>query len=145
MTRHAVAAAFTLLELIMVIALMGVALGVLGIGLGRGLEAARERQVLSDMVAALRQARTQAVLHNGVRQLRFDPDTRSFRIPGQRPRQWPASMALRVTGAAEAQGAIEFYPDGSSSGGHVVLERSGKRWRIDVGWLTGQVRWQALP
>ncbi|MEG5266092.1 GspH/FimT family pseudopilin [Pseudomonas sp. JDS28PS106] len=148
MSSRAALAAFTLLELIVVIALMGVALSVLGVGLGRGLEAARERQVLGEMVAALRQTRIQAVLRGDSQRLRFDPESRSFQMPGHSPRLWPADMALRVTGAAEAAqtgAAIEFYPDGSSSGGHVLLERSGQRWRIDVGWLTGQVRWQVVP
>lgn len=143
--RHLATAGFTLLELIMVIALMALALGVLGAGLGRGLEAARERQVLGQLVAALRQTRAQAVLSGDTRVLRFDLHARSFRIPGQAPRTWPDTLGLRLTGATELGAAVAFFPDGSSSGGNVELERAGQRWRVDIGWLTGQVRWQALP
>jgi general secretion pathway protein H len=135
---------FTLLELLLVIALMAVALGVLGVGLGRGLEAGRDRQALREIVAALRQTRTQAVLSGAPRQLRFDLTQRSFQAPGQAPGQWPANLAVQLT-TAEAMGpAVAFFPDGSSSGGHLLVERAGQRWRIDVGWLNGNVRWQAL-
>lgn len=145
MTRPPALAGFTLLELIMVIALTALALGVLGAGLGRGLEAARERQVLAELVAALRQTRTQAVLSGDARQVRFDLQGRRFQIPGQAPRSWPASLKVRLTSAAESGAAVAFFPDGSSSGGNLVLEREGRRWRVDIGWLTGQVSWQALP
>lgn len=129
----------------MVIALMALALSVLGMGLGRGLETARERQVLGDLVAALRQTRAQAVLSGGATQLRFDLPARRFQAPGQLPREWPATVSLRLTSAVEFGAAVAFFPDGSSSGGNLVMERAGQRWRIDVAWLTGQVRWQVLP
>lgn len=135
---------FTLLELIMVIALLALALGVLGSGLGRGLQAARERQALGEIVAALRQTRTQAVLNGAARQLQFDLQARSFQVPGQAPRRWPESFALELTTAAELGPAVAFFADGSSSGGHLLIDRKGRRWRIDIGWLTGHVDWQVV-
>ncbi|WP_426119033.1 GspH/FimT family pseudopilin [Pseudomonas sp. DSP3-2-2] len=135
---------FTLLELLMVIVLMAVALGVLGVGLGRGMDAAHDRQALREMVAALRQTRTQAVLSGAPVQMRFNLDERSFQAPGQARRQWPANLAVQLTTGAELGQAIAFFPDGSSSGGHLLVERAGQHWRIDVGWLNGSVRWQAV-
>jgi general secretion pathway protein H len=135
---------FTLLELLMVIALMAVALSVLGVGLGRGLDAARDRQVLREMVGALRQTRTQAVLSGSPLQLRFDLDHRSYQAPGQSRRQWPVNLAVQLTTAEELGQSVAFFPDGSSSGGHLLVERAGQRWRIDVAWLNGNVRWQAV-
>ncbi|EPJ79892.1 putative general secretion pathway protein H [Pseudomonas sp. CFII64] len=137
-------AGFTLLELLMVIALMAVALGVLGVGLSRGLDASRDRQALREIVAALRQTRTQAVLSGAPLQLRFDLPKRSFQAPGQDPRHWPGNLAVQLTTAEALGPAVAFFPDGSSSGGHLLVERAGQRWRIDVGWLNGNVRWQAV-
>ncbi|MGY4494924.1 GspH/FimT family protein [Pseudomonas sp. TE3610] len=136
---------FTLLELLLVIALMAVALGVLGVGLGRGMEAARERQALRDIVGALRQARTQSVLSGVPAQVRFDLPGHRFQAPGQAQGRWPADLALQLTTAADLGPAVAFYPDGSSSGGNLLLARGERRWRIDVSWLLGDVRLQVLP
>ena len=139
------AAGFTLLELLLVIVLMAVALGVLSFGLGRGLEAARERQALRDIVGALRQARTQSVLSGLPQQVRFDLPGHRFQAPGQALGHWPADLGLQLTTAADLGAAVAFFPDGSSSGGHLLLARGAQAWRIDVGWLLGDVRLQALP
>lgn len=136
---------FTLLELLMVIALMAMAFGLASFSVGQGLQAARERQVMREMVAALRQARLQAVLGGAPAVLRLDLERRTFQAPGQRQGQWPADMGVQLTSASELGSQVAFYPDGSSSGGNLLLMRDGRQWRIDVGWLTGSVRWQVLP
>ncbi|MFK3973007.1 Tfp pilus assembly protein FimT/FimU [Pseudomonas sp. NPDC087358] len=136
---------FTLIELLVVIALIGVAMVAMSIGISQGLQAARERQTLRDMVYALRQTRTHAVLSQAPAVLRFDMRQRWFQAPDQPRRFWPASMAVDLTTAAQAGSGLAFYPDGSSSGGHLSVARGGQRWRIDVGWLTGNVRWQITP
>ena len=136
---------FTLLELLLVISLMAVALGLVSVGVGQGLQAARERQLPWEMVGALRQARLQAVLSGAPASLDFDMRERSFQVPGQRKTYWPANLAVRLTTAAELGGRVAFYPNGSSSGGNLQLERAGKHWRIDIGWLTGSIRLRTLP
>jgi general secretion pathway protein H len=40
---------------------------------------------------------------------------------------------------------VAFYPDGSSTGGNLLLASGSRRWRIDIGWLTGSVQSKALP
>ena len=56
----------------------------------------------------------------------------------------PAGLELSVTSALEDRpdahtGRIRFFPDGSSTGGHIVLRSGRRQWRINVSWLTGQV------
>jgi len=51
---------------------------------------------------------------------------------------------VRLATAAEEQespriGRIRFYPDGSASGGGVLLSRDGERLAVLVDWLTGTV------
>jgi general secretion pathway protein H len=53
-------------------------------------------------------------------------------------------MRLSITSAREDQpdghtGRIRFFPDGSSTGGHIVLQRGARRWQVNVAWLTGAV------
>jgi general secretion pathway protein H len=40
----------------------------------------------------------------------------------------------------DGKGRIRFYPDGSSTGGRVTILRDTKEWRVEVAWLTGEVR-----
>jgi general secretion pathway protein H len=37
-------------------------------------------------------------------------------------------------------GAIRFYPDGSSTGGRVMLAREDRKFLVEVDWMTGQVK-----
>ena len=136
---------YTLLELLVVVALMALAFGVLSIGLTQGLRTAQDRQALADMVSALRQARSHAVLSGVPAQLEFDLNARRFRAPGQAAGGWPAGMNVELTTARSLGAAVAFYPDGTSSGGHLLLARGQRQWRIDVAWLTGRVQWRALP
>jgi general secretion pathway protein H len=46
-----------------------------------------------------------------------------------------AQTELTGEGAAN----IRFFPDGSSTGGRVTLERGQTVWKIDINWLTGQI------
>jgi general secretion pathway protein H len=34
---------------------------------------------------------------------------------------------------------VRFFPDGAATGGRIVLKRGDAAWRVDVGWLTGEV------
>ncbi|RBF16880.1 type II secretion system protein GspH, partial [Xanthomonas oryzae pv. oryzae] len=57
----------------------------------------------------------------------------------------PPSLEIRFTGARQVQsrqdqGAIQFFPDGASTGGRIDLQVKDARWRVDVGWITGEVR-----
>lgn len=135
---------FTLLELLLVIALIAVALGIVSVAVGQGLQAAKERQVLTGMVSALRETRTRAVISGAPTLLQFDLTSRTFKVAGRPAQGWPADVAIRLTTAESLGASVAFFPDGSSSGGNLLVERAGRHWRIDIGWLTGSVRWQVV-
>jgi len=42
---------------------------------------------------------------------------------------------------SERVGAIRFFPDGSSTGGRVILKRDDgdAGWQVGVNWLTGRI------
>ena len=48
------------------------------------------------------------------------------------------TAATEQTG--DSKGQIRFFPDGSSSGGRITLTRDRREWRIEIAWLTGEVR-----
>jgi len=136
---------FTLLEMLVVIVLISIAAGLVGFGLQQGLRVAKERQVVGQMVDALRSTRARAIVSGTSAKTVFDLDRLSFQAPGQPIKHWPADLQVTLHTAENAGAAVEFYPDGSSTGGNLLLANGTRRWRIDVGWLTGSVQSKALP
>ncbi|MFV3128972.1 GspH/FimT family pseudopilin [Niveispirillum sp. KHB5.9] len=130
-------AGFTLLEMLVVLLLLGVATALVAprLSLGRAALDADARtlaMVLSD-------AREQAVLTG-------EPVTLALNLadPGWGGGNLPATSSLHVEGDAElmADGVarIRFLPDGSASGATIRLTgRGGGERRLRVDWLTGRV------
>jgi general secretion pathway protein H len=135
---------FTLFELLVVIVLIGISVGLVGFGAGKGLHTASERRALSEVVQALRAARVQAIVTGQPAQTRFDLKDGRFQGPQQTVRQLPSDMHVKLQTADGLGPAFEFYPDGGSSGGHLLLTRDDKRWRVDINWLTGNVQLRTL-
>ena len=135
---------FTLLEMLVVIVLIGVAAGLVGYGMQHGLHNASERKVVVRMVEALRATRVQAIVTGQPARTHFDLAGHHFKAPGKGVQQWPADMNVQLHTAADLGAAFEFYPDGGASGGHLLLDDGQQHWRIDVSWLTGAVNLQAV-
>ncbi|AZF16876.1 GspH/FimT family pseudopilin [Pseudomonas sp. R3-18-08] len=136
---------FTLLEMLVVVLLISLAAGLLSVGLRQGLQAAKERRVVGQMVEALRATRAGAIISGQAARTEFDLPNRAFSVPGRPPLHWPQALQLSMHTAEQAGSAVEFYPDGSSTGGNLLLVSGTRRWRIDIGWLTGSVQSKALP
>ncbi|MBW5412936.1 GspH/FimT family pseudopilin [Pseudomonas sp. MAG002Y] len=139
---------FTLLELIVVIILVAIGLTLVSFGVTRGLDSVRSREAGRDLTLALRAVRTQAITTGQTTTLNFDLANQRYQQPGRRPQSLPKGMLMRVTTAADLstgrRTAIAFFPDGSSTGGNVRLEKDGRAWRVDIAWLTGTVKWQEV-
>ncbi len=135
---------FTLFELLVVIVLIGISVGLVSFGVGRGLHAASERRALSEVVQSLRAARVQAIVTGQPAQTRFDLGHGRLQGPHLKPVQLPTDMRVQLQTADGLGPAFEFYPDGGSSGGHLLLARGDKHWRVDINWLTGNVQLRTL-
>jgi general secretion pathway protein H len=135
---------FTLLELIVVLAIAAVilamALPVGGKRSGRELERAAR-----DVAASLRVARERAILTNEGATLTVDLEHGFYQADGTgRLAAFPRGTEVRLATTADEQegrriGHIRFYPDGSASGGGVLLSRDGEHRAVLVDWLTGAV------
>ncbi|MHC8306336.1 prepilin-type N-terminal cleavage/methylation domain-containing protein [Pseudomonas sp. PB3P13] len=135
---------FTLIELLVVVVLIGISISLVSFGVGKGLQAATERQALSQVVQSLRAARVKAIVSGQPAQTRFDLIAGRFQGPGQKTYNLPADMHVQLMTAEGLGSAFEFYPDGGASGGHLLLSRNDKHWRIDINWLTGSVQLRSL-
>ena len=136
---------FTLIEILVVVALIAVMMGVVTSMIVGGMEGARVRAASKDLVAALRSTRSQAVVTREAQVLVLDVHKRAYQAPGRKWVALPEAMELSMETAAQEQveegvGQIRFFPDGSSTGGNIELRRGEAIWRIDIGWLTGEVR-----
>ena len=135
---------FTLLELLLVLAIVAVAV-LLGSGaIGRGMDGLRLRSSANGIAAQLRFTRAQALATGEPQRFTIDPAAHAWQAPKDRHGTVPARAAIVFTGAREAQptegqGAIVFFPDGASTGGRVRLQQGAAAWQVDVAWLTGQV------
>lgn len=136
---------FTLLELLVVVALVAVAAAGVSVAVAQGLRANAERSALTGMLALLRTARLQAVTNGTPVRAQFDLSGRRLSVPGRAPVGWPTGLSVSLTTAQGLGEAFEFYPDGATSGGHIDIQHGDRRWRIDLAWLTGVARLQALP
>lgn len=95
------------------------------------------------VAAALRQTRLDAMDDGRTRALLLDTQARTLQGKAL-ARQLPADVGLKLTTAEREMrgrhvGGIRFWPDGSASGGRVILIKDNLRIRVDVEWLTGRI------
>ncbi len=136
---------FSLVELVVVMVLIA-ALAALGLAaIGSGMPGQKLRGAAKELAAELRFTRAQAIATGREQVFRIDVDGKRWNGSGERSGQLPEGIALEVTGAREELEApqvvaIRFFPEGAATGGRVVLRSGEAAWRVDVAWLTGEVR-----
>jgi general secretion pathway protein H len=135
---------FSLIELLVVLAVLGFAL-VLIVGYkapwSHGLNL---RATAAELAAGLRLARSQAIAQNHPVTLSLDLAAHRYRVGDEPPRQLPPLLSIALlTVNGERRGAIvgdiRFNPDGSSTGGRILLADGSRRIAVGADWLTGRV------
>ena len=147
MTRRA-QHGFTLIELLVVLALASMLLTLVPGAFEKLLPGLRYRATLAEVGATLREARAAAVSEAREVAVLIDLDARTFGFRRGDGRQVAGridaglDLKLRIAEGEQlsaGSGHIRFFPDGSSSGGRIVLGRAEGGHRISVDWLTGRV------
>ena len=142
--RHR-AAGVTLLEMLLVVGLIALVSILTAVSLGGGLEGMRLRASTKEIASQLRHVRALALVTGHEQRFLIDPVTRRWETSSDRHGSVPDSLDVSFTGARQAQlrqaqGGIVFFPDGGSTGGRVQLQARDAVWRVDVSWVTGEVR-----
>lgn len=135
---------FTLLELMLVLLLLGLAYGLAGPLIGDRPTGMELQNAASQILAGMRKARTVAIAEHRDAALSLDVAAKTFSVTGD-PRAYVLPKSLDYTlFTADSEviknrvGSIRFFPDGSSTGGRVTTSSSGGASRsIDIDWLTG--------
>ena len=136
---------FTLVELLVALAVLGLLLALIPPRLSGVIESGQVRVAKRELVAGLRLARSRAV--NSQRDVTLGINVRDNTMAmgdKHRPLELPDSVSLTLVTAQQEQlsdyeGAIRFYPDGSSTGGQIRFHQGGQVSSIDVHWLTGRI------
>lgn len=137
---------FTLLEMLVVLSILSLTAVIAlpqasGTRQGKALEAAAV-----GLASEFKSARAAAIRSNTEQTLTIDTATRRYVREG-----WSEARALagsfdvaldtiRGERTGPATGRVRFYPDGSATGGRVVLSNGSRRAIVAIDWLTGGTR-----
>jgi general secretion pathway protein H len=142
--RSAGTAGFSLIEMLAALAVVALVTALAMPLAIRPSDALRLDTAAADLVAALRLTRAAAIAHNADAALIVDVGRRTFVSPAVPARSLPPDLALKLKIAeperAHSQGGFRFFPDGSSTGGDMLLALHGKELKICVDWLSGIAR-----
>lgn len=128
---------FTLVELLVVLAIIALSLAIAAPLLARHVGGAALNAAAAEIRSALGQARSTAIVEDRTVVFRGDPgggywlDRNHFTLPLMNGAQ---KLRVATTGGSE----ISFFPSGGSSGGRIVVTSGGSERRIAVDAVTGR-------
>lgn len=143
-------AGFTLVELIVALAIAVIALGVAPVALGRMYDTMQYRSTVREMMSELKAARLLAVRRGQPTVFTVDAEAHRFGVGSEPARVIPSKLKVRTIVAdsevdADGRAGIRFYADGSATGGSIELARpGGGGLRLRVDWLLGRVSQEPL-
>lgn len=142
------AGGFTLLELVVALSIAAIALLIIPGSATALRDSMQYRAAVSDVLGALRDTRIHAMKTGRDAVLTIDLESRRIEVSSV-SRSLPDSIEIGFIVADRereaTRGSIRFYPDGSSTGGSIVLRRqSGDGVRLRVDWLIGRVTQEPL-
>ncbi|HEX8031927.1 MAG TPA: GspH/FimT family pseudopilin [Vicinamibacterales bacterium] len=136
---------FTMLELVIALAIAALIMTLALPSISRRPGRLELAETAHDIAAALRLTRSRAIAQNQPALFVADVEQGLYRPAGagssvRVPRGVRLSLYTTQEQAVGSEiGSIRFYPDGSSSGGGVALLNEGLRYEVLVNWLNGSV------
>ena len=136
---------FTLIELIVSIAIAALLIGAIATNYARMHQAMEYRSTVRGVLAGLSAARNKAQRSGQSASFVIDLQARSYGIDDRILGRVPEAVDVRVLGASAEAGqgrsAIRFLPQGGATGGSIDVLRaaSGEGVRLRVDWLLGSI------
>lgn len=143
--RGAAARGVTLLELLIVLAIMAIVAGFMIPMFGGPISTSELRSAARELAAGLRLAQSEAVSQRRQTFLVLDVAGKRFKVDREaREHALSSKVDLKLFTAqndlvSENVGSIRFYPDGGSNGGRITVASGARKFDVDVDWLTGRV------
>lgn len=149
--RHgarAIQAGFTLIELIVVLAIVAIAAAMVVVRGAPISPSSQARLAANEVAGALQSARSEALVTNRSVAFTLDTATRRYRWGQQAEHALSGDLQLALlTGreqlVSKSAGFVRFDPDGGSSGGRVTIAGGDRVWMVGIDWLTGRVSIEA--
>ena len=139
------AGGFTLVELLVVFALLALLVGLVPAAFDRLQAGAQYRDTVRTVLTDMRSARHRAQSSGADTRFVVNLNARTYGVEGQAMHEVPSTVEVRAIAAAQESSpdgamAIRFLPRGGASGGSVdVLRASGDGVRLRVDWFSGRV------
>lgn len=137
-------AGFTLLELIVVLGIVALGYAAVAVNFSSGNDAMALKAAARDLASGLRFVRSQAMLSHETATLDFNLSENSYTLTGQN-KSYNIQEDIDVTVSTakdelhDGVAQLRFFPDGSSIGGRITLEKKSHLQEININWLTGHV------
>ncbi len=134
---------FTLLELMVVMVIIGLASTLVFVATTGSIFRTEEHRFVEEFQAALMRAKASAMGRGEVVKVFIDGDGRRFSLDGKGWKKIPETIQIEAAGLLDlgnATHALYFYPDGSSSGGEIDIRREdGRRDGFRISRLFGRI------
>ncbi|HSB04619.1 MAG TPA: GspH/FimT family pseudopilin [Thermodesulfobacteriota bacterium] len=153
---------FSFIELIVVLVLLSLSIALIAPSLSRFSKSVELKTAVKKVAAILRYSRSEAINKGKVYQVIFDSNLMVVKVQAVEPEDQeeqekkeakdtskvyalPSSIQMKEVKVESTQypsdlPAIEFYPNGGSNGGDILLDtQSEKGYKIKVNFLTGTV------
>jgi general secretion pathway protein H len=142
-------AGYTLLELLVVVAIMAVVATIAFPPVGRGSDRLRLDAAVHGISDVIRSTRAAAILRDQEAVVVIDADAHSLSSSLVPARGFASDISITAEVAdperlSPTRGGIRFYPDGTSTGANIRLSLHQREARICVNWLTGEPRLAAI-
>lgn len=142
---------FTLVEVVVALALAALLLGALNGSYARLYDSLGYRATLRELTATLHSARNLAQRRGREIHVDFDLVQRCYGFGTACKATIPEGLQVQLELAAQdidsaGRGRLRFYPDGSATGGSIIIARpNGEGVRVRVDWLLGRISHEAWP
>jgi general secretion pathway protein H len=141
---------FTLVEVIIVLFIIGIASGLVGVWINRGSGTLEIRKFTKEVSAALRYARTRAVSEKKIYCFVIDKEEQKYRLYAEDTDYnkidlvseipVPDELQMTLRDSDEESPNVEFFPRGNASGGVIeIVREDGAGYLITVNRITGKV------
>ena len=135
-------AGYSVLEMLVVLAIIGAAVAIAQPSFHGVPEQVQLRTAAQGVLSALKSTRAAAIARNRDMALVFDLDRREYFSAAIPTTALPATIRLELKVAnlsaeTSVRPTIWFFPDGSSTGGDLMLKAHERSSHICINWLTG--------
>jgi general secretion pathway protein H len=152
--RRASTGGFTLLELLVVLALVGFLMSLVPSLISAAVPGVKLRVESRDLAVSLRKSRNTAIASGVQVDVTINNDPPQYYIDQKEPHELPAAISVVARDIMDLQYGyaplqseqitndnfrVRFYPDGSSSGALITLRHEMKAYTVTVDWLLGGV------